>query len=55
VVPVRAEPATRTGPRDACGNRTQFSLYRCMQAQCALPQWQQHPSCKRLKLRDEVD
>ena len=43
------------GPRDACGNRTQFSLYRCMQTQCAQPQWYAHPSCKRLRLRDEVD
>ncbi|WP_280153117.1 serine/threonine-protein kinase [Piscinibacter sp. XHJ-5] len=43
------------GPRDLCGDRTQFSLYRCMQTQCAQTQWYQHPSCKRLRLRDEVD
>src|SRR5262249_30784737 len=40
------------GPRDACGSRTQFSLYRCMKAQCEKPQWFMHPSCKRLRLRD---
>ena len=44
-----------TGPRDVCGDRTQFSLYRCMQTQCARAQWVQHPSCKRLRLRDEVE
>jgi serine/threonine protein kinase len=43
------------GPRDACGNRTQFSLYRCMQTQCAQAQWSQHPVCKRLRIRDEVE
>jgi len=47
-------PANTTGPREACGNRTEFSLYRCMQKQCAQSQWKQHPSCKLLKTRDEV-
>lgn len=51
--PPRSTPAK--GPRDLCGDRTQFSLYRCMQTQCAQTQWYQHPSCKRLRLRDEVD
>jgi non-specific serine/threonine protein kinase len=53
-VPARAAPAPQ-GPREACGNRTQFSLYRCMQQQCEKAQWFMHPSCKRLRLRDEVD
>jgi len=44
-----------SSPREACGNRTQFSLYRCMQTQCAQPQWVQHPLCKRLRIRDEVE
>ena len=43
------------GPREACGSRTQFSLYRCMQTQCAQARYYSHPSCKRLRLRDEVD
>lgn len=49
-------PATKplTGPREACGKRTEFSLYRCMKTQCAHAQWATHPSCKRLKQRDEV-
>jgi len=41
-------------PREACGARTDFSLYRCMQTQCAQARWHQHPSCKRLRERDEV-
>jgi hypothetical protein len=43
------------GPREACGNRTQFSLYRCMQTQCAQGRWAEHPLCKRLRARDEVE
>jgi serine/threonine protein kinase len=43
-----------TSPREACGARTDFSLYRCMQNQCAQAQWKQHPACKRLRERDEV-
>jgi serine/threonine protein kinase len=45
---------TVSSPRDACGARTDFSLYRCMQTQCAQGRWYQHPSCKRLRERDEV-
>jgi serine/threonine protein kinase len=43
-----------TSPREACGARTDFSLYRCMQNQCAQAHWKQHPACKRLRERDEV-
>lgn len=53
--PRPAETARIANPREACGNRTEFSLYRCMQAQCAKAQWKQHPSCKRLRSRDEVE
>lgn len=58
--PVKARtvaPDTKpaTGPREVCGSRTQFSLYRCMKTQCAQAQWASHPSCKRLKQRDDVD
>jgi len=49
-----ARPAAQ-GPREVCGTRTQFSLYRCVQAQCEQAQWFMHPTCKRLRLRDEVD
>ncbi|WP_161974706.1 serine/threonine-protein kinase [Piscinibacter terrae] len=45
---------TITSPREACGARTDFSLYRCMQNQCAQAQWKQHPACKRLKATDEI-
>jgi serine/threonine protein kinase len=47
--------AAGAGPREACGNRTQFSLYRCMQTQCAQGRWAEHPLCKRLRARDEVE
>jgi len=51
-----AAPAAKPsiGPREACGKRTEFSLYRCMKTQCAQAQWATHQSCKRLKERDEV-
>jgi hypothetical protein len=53
--PERSAVRVSTSPRDACGNRTQFSLYRCMQTQCAQDRWTQHPLCKRLRARDEVE
>lgn len=49
-----AVPKSAASPREACGDRTEFSLYRCMKTQCAQAQWVQHPSCKRLRARDEV-
>jgi non-specific serine/threonine protein kinase len=42
-------------PRDACGQRTQFSLYRCMKMQCAQHRWTSHAQCKRLRITDSVD
>jgi serine/threonine protein kinase len=42
-------------PREACGSRTQFSLYRCMQMQCSQRQWASHPQCVRLRTTDSVD
>lgn len=42
-------------PREVCGPRTQFSLYRCMTQQCALPQWRFHAQCERLRRFDRVD
>ena len=42
-------------PREACGDRTQFALYYCMQTQCEQSQWTRHAQCKRLRDRDEVD
>lgn len=52
------EAAPRTGatsPRQECGARTEFSLYRCMQSQCGLPTWQRHPQCERLRATDSVN
>jgi non-specific serine/threonine protein kinase len=42
-------------PRAACGSRTHFSLYRCMQMQCSQRQWASHPQCERLRTTDSVD
>jgi serine/threonine protein kinase len=42
-------------PREACGARTQFSLYRCMQMQCSQRRWASHTQCERLRTTDSVD
>ena len=42
-------------PREECGARTEFALYRCMQTQCARAPWAAHAQCVRLRLRDEVE
>jgi serine/threonine protein kinase len=42
-------------PREACGARTQFSMYRCMQMQCSQPRWATHGQCERLRTTDSVD
>jgi serine/threonine protein kinase len=44
-----------SSPREACGDRTQFSLYRCMQRQCSQRQWASHAQCERLRRTDTVD
>ena len=44
-----------TSPRAACGSRTRFSLYRCMQTQCSQRQWTSHPQCEHLRATDSVD
>ncbi|WP_284617763.1 hypothetical protein [Aquabacterium humicola] len=43
-----------TGPRQSCGGRSDFALYRCMQQQCAKARWQAHPQCVRLRATDRV-
>ena len=49
---VKASPAS---PRDVCAGRSQFSLYRCMQTQCELRAWTDHPLCVRLRATDSVE
>ncbi|MCW7539799.1 serine/threonine protein kinase [Aquabacterium sp. A7-Y] len=44
-----------SNPRTLCEPRTNFSLYYCMQTQCRKPQYVNHPHCKRLRERDEVE
>lgn len=55
-----AAPAARRSngpesPREACGTRTQFALYRCMQQQCASTAWARHEQCVRFKATDRVE
>jgi serine/threonine protein kinase len=52
--PQPAVPAEPDNPRAACGPRTNFSLYRCMQTQCERDRYYSHPQCIRLRLHDEV-
>lgn len=54
---LRTRPVARASgsPRDECGARTEFALYRCMQMECAQPRWATHAQCLRLRSRDEVD
>lgn len=47
--------AAAQSPRQVCGARTEFSLYRCMQQQCARPAWRRHPQCVRFSITDQVD
>jgi hypothetical protein len=51
---VVAAAAKVTSPRQQCGARTEFALYRCMQTQCVQAQWSKHPQCLTLKATDEV-
>jgi serine/threonine protein kinase len=60
--PRRASPppaarlaAAPTSPRQTCGDRTGFSLYRCMQLRCADAQWSGHAQCLRLRRSDEIE
>ena len=46
--------AVNASPRQQCGERTEFSLYRCMQQQCAQPRWRSHPQCIVLREFDRV-
>jgi len=41
----RATAIPTTSPREQCGARTAFSLYRCMQQQCSQARWKGHPQC----------
>ena len=52
VVAAAPKPAS---PRAACGERTPFALYRCMQSLCAQPAYSKHAQCERLRTTDSVD
>ncbi|MBX3635582.1 MAG: hypothetical protein KF683_09390 [Rubrivivax sp.] len=48
-------PARAASPRQACGERTPFALYRCMQRLCTTAAWRGHAQCIRLRETDRVD
>lgn len=50
-----AKPTPLSSPREACGERTPFSLYLCMQQQCARAGWANHPQCVRFRATDQVE
>lgn len=52
--PAKAVSADPNNPRELCGTRTQFSLYRCMKAACDRSKYFDHPECKYLRVTDEV-
>lgn len=52
--PPAATTAAVSTPRQQCGARTGFSLYRCMQQQCALARWRPHAQCVQLRQTDTV-
>jgi serine/threonine protein kinase len=54
--PRTTKTSARTpSPRDVCGTRTQFALYRCMQQQCAKAAYTRHAQCVALRGNDRVD
>ncbi|MBK1713963.1 hypothetical protein CKO43_14380, partial [Rubrivivax gelatinosus] len=50
----RGEPAAPNSPRAACGERSDFALYRCFQQQCARGTWAGHPQCQEFRATDRV-
>lgn len=53
--PPPGKPRAARSPREVCGERTQFSLYQCMQTQCAKAAWSAHAQCVKLRKTDSVD
>jgi hypothetical protein len=51
--PVKSRTAAAT-PREACGNRSRFALYQCLQEQCAKPAWSKHAQCVRLRKEQKL-
>ncbi|WP_170162394.1 serine/threonine protein kinase [Caldimonas tepidiphila] len=53
--PAEPAPVQFRSPRAACAPRERFSLYYCMQQQCAKPQFRSHRQCVALRERDEIE
>ncbi|MBC7942633.1 MAG: hypothetical protein H7Z19_23255, partial [Chitinophagaceae bacterium] len=51
----KASARAAASPRDKCGERSPFAMYRCMQQQCALAANRQHAQCVQLRRTDSVE
>jgi len=49
-----AAAAAAATPRQQCGSRVGFSLYRCMEQQCGLQRWRRHAQCVQMRQTDSV-
>ena len=47
------EPPAPNNPRAACGSRTNFALFRCMETQCGTARFSRHPQC--VEFRNQQD
>lgn len=52
--PPRPGAAAAASPRAACGERSEFALYRCFQQQCERAAWARHPQCVEFRATDRV-
>jgi len=50
----KARPSPPDSPREACGERTRFALYQCMQTQCAKSAWTRHAQCVQLRKEQKL-
>lgn len=50
-----AAPPPVGSPRQACGERTGFALYQCMQQQCTKASWSKHAQCVQMRRSDGLN
>ena len=47
------DPPAPNNPRTACGSRTNFALFRCMETQCGTARFSRHPQCVEFRQQGE--
>lgn len=47
------DPPAPNNPRAACGSRTNFALFRCMETQCNTGRFSRHPQCVEFRLQQD--